>query len=145
MLAVLASGSFVLAACADSDDEEPITQAAYDGEAARLCETIGDGQPVVMPSNALPAASSDADRVSFLLAELVPEARSIVRSLRTFGYPPEQEALYGNAEARALSAIDRIESNAPAYVDLIQGGTLLPEEDPLVDLVAAYADLDIPC
>jgi len=145
MLAVLAVGPFGLAACGDADDEEPVTQAAYDDEAARLCDTIGDGEPVVMAADALPTASSDADRVSFLLAELVPEARSIVRSLRTFGYPPEQRAVYSNATARALSAINRIESNAPAYVDLIQGGNLLPDEDPLVDLVAAYADLDVPC
>ena len=145
MSVVLAVGPFGLAACDDTDDEEPITQAAYDEEAARLCERFGDGEPVVMASDALPSASSDADRVSFLLAELVPEARSIVRSLRTFGVPPEQQALYGNAAARALSAINVIESNAPAYVDLIQGGNLLADEDPLVDLVAAYADLDIPC
>lgn len=145
MLAVLALGAFGLAACDEDDEEEPVTQAAYDEEAARLCDTIGDGEPVVMGSDALPAASNDADRVSFLLAELVPEARSIVRSLRTFGYPPDKQGIYGNAEGRALSAVDEIENNAPAYVDLIQGGNLLPDEDPLVDLVAAFADLDIPC
>ena len=75
----------------------------------------------------------------------MPNTRSIVNSLDTFGYPPAQAARYNQAEAVALNALDEIEDDAPELVDRLMAGTLLDEESPFVDLQEALAALDVPC
>lgn len=149
MAAAVALSSFGLGACDDLDDatddadDEPVTQEAYDDEAARLCERfVGDVVDIAAEMN---GSESDAERISLLRAEFVPNLRAIVQSLETFGYPPDQAATYSQAEAVALNRLDEIEDEAPELVDRMMAGTLLPEEDPFVRLEEALVALDVPC
>ena len=143
MAAAVVLASVALGACDDGDDDEVVTQEAYDQEATSLCDRFG--ADLTDAASAVSSRASDAERVSLLRAELVPNARSIVQSLESFGYPPAESARYNQAEAVALNALDEIEEDAPELVDRLMAGSLLDEESPFVDLREALSALDVPC
>lgn len=141
MSALVAVASLAVGAC--SDDAETVTQAAYDDEAQRLCTRHGAALISIDELEARP--DSDAAKAAFLAGELVPAARSVVRSLDGFGYPPEKAAEYGNAAVAAFEALAELQADAIGLLDRRRAGLLVQEEDPFADLTAALATMDVPC
>ena len=140
---ILAFGALGLAACGE-DEPDPVSQEAYDDEAQRLCERHG-GEVLLEFDALVENPSSDAADASFLVADYVPRARAIVRSLDGFGYPVENAAEYNAAVGQALEALDDIEEDAIGLIDRYKEGLLLDEENPFLDVDEAFVALDIPC
>jgi hypothetical protein len=139
--ALVAVASLALGGC--SEDAEAVTQDAYDAEAERLCERHGEALISIDELDARP--DSDAAKAAFLAGELVPAARSVVRSLDGFGYPPAKAAEYGNAAVAAFEALAEMQEDAIGLLDRRRAGLIVEGEDPFADLTAALAAMDIPC
>jgi hypothetical protein len=140
---VLVFGALGLTACGD-DEPDPVSQQAYDDEAERLCERHG-GEVLVEADALAENPSSEAADASFLVADYVPRARAIVRSLDGFGFPVENAAEYTVAVDDALDALHDIEEDPIGLIARHREGLLLDEENPFLDVDAAFIALDIPC
>lgn len=131
-----------LAAC--SDESPTVTQAAYDEEAQSLCDEHG-GDIIVTADELVARPVSDAAKASFLVADFVPNARAIIRSLDGFGAPEANRVQYHNASVAALDALREIEVDAIDLIDRLNADLVIDSENPFIDLQTAFTDLDIPC
>lgn len=148
---MISSGAFALVAVAGtsscSDDPVPVaTQDAYDETAVRLCERNG-GEVLADASNLLDVGNSDAQIISFIRTEYVPNIRAIVRGLNRNGFPADKAATYAPALSQVLEAVSEIDDEDEAYrlLDRLRGGTLEDEDNPLLRVQASMEEADIDC
>lgn len=139
-LALLSAGAG-LAAC--SDEEDPIaTPEEYREAAVRQCDR--HMTPLLGAWDRLRSAPfSDAELAAFYRSELVPRVRSILRSLRADGLPPD-EAVH-TAINDAAAALQQIEDDAAGLIDRRRNGNFLEDENPWVNLNAALRTAGVDC
>jgi hypothetical protein len=125
----------------DADTEPPLTASAYQEEVADACELI-DRSLVIDGAD----GDSDAEWVSILRTDTVPEIRSLIRRLNRLGFPPERAQQYSEAYSDALVALSEVddEQEAYQYLDRSRRG-FGPGEDYLTAVREAFVAADVPC
>jgi hypothetical protein len=137
----------VLGGAACSEDPPPVvSQDEYDTTAQELCERHG-GEVLAEASNLLGAGSSDAQIVSFLRTEYVPQVRAIVLGLDRNGYPAEKAGDYTQGLNQVLEALSEVEEEDDAYhlLDGLRHGTVEEDENPIVQVQEGMEQADVDC
>jgi hypothetical protein len=131
-----------LGACSeDAEVEPPLTASAYQDEVADACALI-DRSLTIDGST----ADSDAEWVSDLRTDTIPEIRSLIRRLNRLGFPPERAEQYRQAYSDVLVALSEVDDEREAYqyLDRSRRG-FGPGEDYLTAVREAFIEADVPC
>ena len=136
----------VLGVSCSDDPPEVASQDEYDEAAADLCARHG-GEVLIEAANLLVAGTSDAQIVSFLRTEYVPNIRAIVRGLSRNGFPVEKASEYTGALTSVQEALNEVDEEDEAYslVDRLRRGMVVDDENPITIVHEGMETADVDC